>query len=109
VHDVPLHVAVALATAEHALPQTPQLAVVETLTHVPLQSMSPGGQAHEPPSHISPTPVHALPQLPQLLLSLLVLVHPVVQSVSPIVWHDVMQVPLPLQLDTAPPSVVAQA
>jgi hypothetical protein len=57
---------------EHAPPHTPPAPhpfCGDGASHVPLQFSVPAGHAHPPPEHTFP-PVHALPQLPQLLLSL---------------------------------------
>jgi hypothetical protein len=62
--------------------QAPQAAGSEArLRQVPPQSVSPGGQTQTPPWQILP-PVHTLPQLPQLLVSLVWFVLVLAQTVG---------------------------
>jgi hypothetical protein len=68
---VPLHVATPPSVVGHAIPNIPPAPhpfCGPGVSHVPLQLTVPAGHAQLPPEHICP-PVHALPQLPQLLLS----------------------------------------
>jgi hypothetical protein len=71
---VPLQVATPLDGAAHAMHIVPQELVAVLLTHVPLQSCMPAGQAQTELWHVLP-PVHtfAEPQPPQWLGSLVVL------------------------------------
>lgn len=67
--------------AEHAVPQAPQLVLLdESETQTPLQSVCPAGHAHDPFTHELPPP-QVTPQPPQLKLSELVLTQAPLQSV----------------------------
>jgi hypothetical protein len=75
------------------------------VTHVPLQAFWPPVQTHLPPWHDEPTSVdeHDVPHAPQLAESVDVLVHVLLQSVSPPGhWHAP---PLATLAHTAPPTV----
>jgi hypothetical protein len=55
--------------AAQARPHAPQWAAsVSGLTHTPLQSVRPAGQAQAPAVQVAP-PLHAVPQAPQLSAS----------------------------------------
>lgn len=62
-------------------PHMPQWALlVAVLTHTPLQSVCPAGQAQRPIAQVVP-PVQVTPQAPQLPLSVAVSMHTPLQAV----------------------------
>ncbi len=78
-----LQVALAtLACRVQLLPHTPQLATsVVSVLHTPPQSVCPAGQAQAPPLQALP-PLHALPQVPQLVLVLSAASQPFASTLS---------------------------
>jgi hypothetical protein len=66
----------------HVTPHAPQLLVVVSLTHVPLQSTWPVGHLHTPAWHVE-LPGHTFPQDPQLLLSVCSLTQALPQTEKP--------------------------
>jgi hypothetical protein len=75
----PLQVAVpveppVLGPEQPVVHDVPQLLAVVELSQVPLQLSVPFGHTHEPPVHSWPLP-HVLPHVPQLAVSVIVLVH----------------------------------
>jgi hypothetical protein len=68
-HALPLQVALPFEGVGQVAPHVaPQLLMSVLLTQVPLHACVPPGHTQVPAWHVVP-PVHALPQLPQLLLS----------------------------------------
>jgi hypothetical protein len=76
----------------HTLPQAPQLlALVFSLTHTPLQPVSPDAQ-HTPLVQAF-WPVHLAPQLPQLLLSICSSTQAPLQRLGVALWQAMPQTP----------------
>jgi hypothetical protein len=73
----PAHIPLQQQPSAQCLPHPPQLlGSLARLTHFPLQTVLPGWQAHAPAVQKKKFAVsHLLPQVPQLLLSLLVSTH----------------------------------